>query len=67
MYLLGDIGNSETKLCLVSKQNKILKKIIFSTKDVNQKKLEINFKNLKPLIHNYIYYYHFSFNILKNK
>ena len=47
MYLLGDIGNSETKLCLVSKQNKILKKIIFSTKDVNQKKLEINFKNLK--------------------
>ncbi len=47
MYLLGDIGNTETKLCLVSKQNKILKKIIFSTKDVNQKKLEINFKNLK--------------------
>ena len=47
MYLLGDIGNSETKLCLVSKQNKILKKIIFSTKDINQKKLEINFKNLK--------------------
>ena len=47
MYLLGDIGNSETKLFLVSKQNKILKKIIFSTKDINQKKLEINFKNLK--------------------
>ena len=47
MYLLGDIGNSETKLCLLSKKNKILKKIIFSTKDVNQKKLEINFKNLK--------------------
>ena len=47
MYLLGDIGNSETKLFLVSKQNKILKKIIFSTKDINQKKLEKNFKNLK--------------------
>jgi len=47
MYLLGDIGNSETKLCLVSKKNKILKKIIFSTKDINQKKLEKNFKNLK--------------------
>ena len=47
MYLLGDIGNSETKLCLVSKKNKILKKIIFSTKDINQKKLEKNFKNFK--------------------
>ena len=47
MYLLGDIGNSETKLCLVSKKNKILKKIIFLTKDINQKKLEKNFKNLK--------------------
>ena len=47
MYLLGDIGNSETKLCLVSKKNKILNKIIFSTKDINQKKLEKNFKNLK--------------------
>ena len=47
MYLLGDIGNSETKLCLVSEKNKILKKIIFSTNDINQKKLEKNFKNLK--------------------
>ena len=47
MYLLGDIGNSETKLCLVSQKNKILKKIIFSTKDLNPKKLEKNFKNLK--------------------
>jgi type III pantothenate kinase len=44
MYLLGDIGNSETKLFLVSKQNKILKKIIFLTKDINQKKLKKNFK-----------------------
>ena len=47
MYLLGDIGNSETKLCLVSKKNKILKKIIFSTNEINKKKLEKNFKNLK--------------------
>jgi len=44
MYLLGDIGNSETKLFLVSRQNKILKKIIFLTKDINQKKLKKNFK-----------------------
>ncbi len=44
MYLLGDIGNSETKIFLVSKQNIILKKIIFLTKDINQKKLKKNFK-----------------------
>ena len=47
MYLLGDIGNSETKLCFVSEKNKILKKIIFSTKDINKKKLEKNFNNFK--------------------
>ena len=45
MYLLGDIGNSETKLCFVSEKNKIIKKIIFSTKEINQKKLKKNFKN----------------------
>ena len=39
MYILGDIGNTETKICLVSKKNKILKKIIFSSKSVNYKKL----------------------------
>jgi type III pantothenate kinase len=44
MYLLGDIGNSETKLCFVSEKNKIIKKIIFSTKEINQKKLKKNFK-----------------------
>jgi type III pantothenate kinase len=47
MYLLGDIGNSETKLCFVSEKNKIIQKIIFSTKDINQKKLKKNFKNFK--------------------
>ena len=29
MYILGDIGNTETKLCIVSKNNKILKKLLF--------------------------------------
>jgi len=47
MYLLGDIGNSETKLCLVSSKNIIIKKIIFSTKEINQNKLEKYFKTLK--------------------
>ena len=39
MYILGDIGNTETKLCLVSKKNKILKKIIFLSKSINDKQL----------------------------
>ena len=36
MYILGDIGNTETKLCVVSKNNKILKKIIFFFKICKQ-------------------------------
>ena len=47
MYILGDIGNTETKLCLVSKKNKILKKIIFLSKSVNNKKLNSLFKKNK--------------------
>ena len=47
MYILGDIGNTETKLCLVSKKNKILKKIIFSSKNVNNTILNFLFKKNK--------------------
>ena len=47
MYILGDIGNTETKLCLVSKKNKILKKITFLSKSVNNKKLNSLFKKNK--------------------
>ena len=39
MYILGDIGNTETKLYLVSKNNKILKKITFISKKVNIRSL----------------------------
>ena len=47
MYILGDIGNTETKIFLVSINSKITKKLTFSTKDLDQtklKKLFINFK-----------------------
>ena len=37
MYILGDIGNTETKIFLVSFKDKILKKIIFTSKELNQK------------------------------
>ena len=39
MYILGDIGNTETKICLVSKKNNIIKKINFSSKEVTNYKL----------------------------
>ncbi|WP_075522277.1 type III pantothenate kinase [Candidatus Pelagibacter communis] len=47
MYILGDIGNTETKLCLVSKKDRILKKIIFLSKSVNNKQLNNLFKKNK--------------------
>ena len=47
MYILGDIGNTETKLCLVSKNNKILKKIIFFSKNVHNTQLNNLFKKNK--------------------
>ena len=47
MYILGDIGNTETKLCLVSKQNKILKKITFLSKSIKNNQLNNLFKKNK--------------------
>jgi type III pantothenate kinase len=47
MYILGDIGNTETKLCLVSKNNKILKKIKFLSKSVNSEQLNSLIKKNK--------------------
>ena len=44
MNILGDIGNTETKVCLVSKNKKILKKIIFPTKNINNSRLNYLFK-----------------------
>ena len=44
MYLIGDIGNSEIKICLVSKKNKIFKRINFSTLDISLKNLDIYLK-----------------------
>ncbi len=47
MYILGDIGNTETKIFFVSKKNKILKKINFLSKSVNINQLENLFKKNK--------------------
>ena len=47
MYILGDIGNTETKIFLVSINNRIIKKLILSTKDINHSKLDKLFANFK--------------------
>ena len=47
MYILGDIGNTETKIYLISINNKIIRKLILSTKDINHTMLVKQFKNLK--------------------
>ncbi len=47
MYILGDIGNTETKVCIVSKRNKILKKITFLSKTIDNKQLDSLFKKKK--------------------
>jgi len=46
MYILGDIGNSETKVYLVNTKNKIIKSITFPSKKINDKILNYKFKSL---------------------
>jgi len=33
-YLVGDIGNTSTRICLLNKKFKIIKSIIFDTKNI---------------------------------
>ena len=47
MYILGDIGNTDTKIFLVSKRNKILKRITFISKKISNNQLKILFKKNK--------------------
>ena len=46
MYLIGDIGNTEIKVCLVDNNNKVFKKIIFSNYNISLSKLKFNLKKL---------------------
>ena len=48
MYILGDIGNTDTKLYLVSAKKKVIKKITFPSKNLNNKKLTKYFIYLNP-------------------
>jgi len=51
MYILGDIGNSETKIFLVSRNGKILKRIYFPSKNITKKNLDLKFKQIKKIFH----------------
>ena len=47
MYIIGDIGNTDIKVCLVNKKYNIIKKKIFNTNKVSTKYL---YKNLNFLL-----------------
>ena len=57
MYILGDIGNTETKIFLVSQNNVIIKKLTILTNVISQKKinelfflLKIDYKKIKKIL-----------------
>ena len=50
MYLIGDIGNSEIKICLVDVKKKIIKRINFSSSNISIAKIKKEFLSF----HNYI-------------
>ena len=50
MIIVGDIGNTETKICFVNSKKKILKKINIKTKNINLSTLK---KSIKISIRNY--------------
>ena len=57
MYILGDIGNTETKIFIVSSNNNIIKRFNFLTKDITEIKLgkllakvHINYKEVKKIL-----------------
>jgi len=46
MIIVGDIGNTETKICLVSSKNVIIKRVILITKKINPSLLKKSLSNL---------------------
>ncbi len=47
MIIVGDIGNTETKICLVNSNKKIIKKINLSTKKISNSLLKNSLKSFK--------------------
>ena len=58
MYIIGDIGNTDVKICLFSKNNRLIKKLILKTSLINKKYLKEKFSfffNKKLSINNIIF------------
>ena len=47
MYLIGDIGNTEIKICLINNKNKIIKRVYFSNNNISLLKLKKNFSKFQ--------------------
>ncbi|MDC0328198.1 type III pantothenate kinase [Candidatus Pelagibacter sp.] len=45
MIIVGDIGNTETKICLVNSKNKIIKRLSLNTKKINPSLLKKSLSN----------------------
>ena len=48
MYLIGDIGNTETKICLFNNKKKLLKKIILNTAKIKNSNFYNDLKFMGP-------------------
>jgi len=46
MIIVGDIGNTETKICLVNSKNKIIQRFNFNTKNININLLKKSLKKI---------------------
>ena len=46
MIIIGDIGNTETKICLVNSKNIIIKRVVLITKKINSPLLKKSLSNL---------------------
>ena len=46
MIIVGDIGNTETKICLVNSKKKIIKRVSLNTKKINSSLLKKSLSNL---------------------
>src|SRR6056300_164292 len=46
MFLIGDIGNSEIKICLLNDNKKIIQKISFPNNKISLKKISHNLKKI---------------------
>ena len=79
MIIVGDIGNTETKICLTNFNNKIIKRFNLKSKDINLSLLKKKFKIIKrktdikkclfssvvPKTFNIVKYYFETFHLVK--